>query len=64
MKVQWQADPTPGVEDGEPAEGVIDAPDLQAALAELQQTYPPDEWALMVTEVYVPPPADTPMTGG
>lgn len=64
MKVRWSANPAPGVQDDEPAEGVIEALDLEDALSELKAVYPPDEWALMVTEVHTAPPEGEPTHGG
>lgn len=66
MQVHWEADPSPGEEDGEPASGEMEARDLAEALATLQETYPPGEWAVMVTEIYTPPPVapGEPTSGG
>lgn len=60
MRIRWQADPSPGVQDDDPAEGEMEAPDLQTALATLQEQYDPAEWALMVAPVYIAPDEDDP----
>ncbi|WQY99817.1 hypothetical protein [Microbacterium phage MO526] len=53
MRVRWEARPSPGTE-GEPAEGVIEALDLDDALAEITNTYPSGYWAVTVAPVNDP----------
>lgn len=56
----WEARPADG---GETVTGQMEAERPDQVLGALAADYEPGEWALMVTETYVPPAPDEPASG-